>query len=94
MSPSREEAGVAGEGAWGCRGAAVVVRSLAVQRRDDGGHVFDRFVARRWRRGEEAHVAAGVSRRRFLCVLEPKSLQVLSSAVQCSGGLARRMDAF
>ena len=39
-------------------------------------------------------MAAGGPRRRFLCVLEPKSLQVLSSAVQCSGGLARRMDAF
>ena len=39
-------------------------------------------------------MAAGGSRRRFLCVLEPKSLQVLSSAVQCSSGLVRPLDAF
>ena len=39
-------------------------------------------------------MAAGGSRRRFLCVLEPESLQVLSSAVQCSGDLVRPLDAF
>ncbi len=39
-------------------------------------------------------MAAGGSRRRFLCAPGAKSLQVLCSAVQCSGGLVRPMDAF